>query len=135
MMEAVEPITVWAVRLGEYTDEVRGKLVLDEEESRVSFLHDKQAKTAHISLGSIRRVRRIFGSPVLVIDFATSEGMGRMAFFFAQPPPMQEPTLVGRGRRRKRENIQFLMGENAARSADVKRWRNAVRRAVREART
>ena len=134
MMDAVEPTTVWAVRLGEYTEEVRGKLVLDEEESRLSFIHDKETKTAHISLASIRRVRRIFGSPVLVIDFAVRNGMGRMAFFFAQPPPVQEATLVGRGRRRKRENIQFLMGENAARSADVKRWRSVLRAAVRDAR-
>jgi hypothetical protein len=134
MMDVVEPITVWAVRLGEYTDEVRGRLVLDEEESRLSFVHDKETKTMHISLASIRRVKRIFGSPVLVVDFAADTSVGRVAFFFAQPPPMQEPTLVGRGRRRKRENIQFLMGENAARSADVKAWRNAVRKAVQEAR-
>ena len=134
-MVSVEPTTVWAVRLGEYTDEVRGKLVLDEEESQLSFLHDKETKTAHISLGSIRRIRRILGSPVLVVDFAVDDEMGRMAFFFAQPPPVQHATLVGRGRRRKRENIQFLMGENAARSADVKRWRNAVHKAVREARS
>lgn len=134
-MEEVEPITVWAVRLGEYTDEARGKLVLDEEESRLSFLHDKDAKTVHISLASIRRVRRLVGSPVLVVDFALDERMARMAFFFAQPPPVQQATLVGRGRRQKRQNIQFLMGENAAHSSDVKRWRNAVRAAVREARS
>jgi hypothetical protein len=133
-MEGVEPITVWAVRLGEYTDEVRGNLVLNEEESRLSFLHEKESKTIHISLGSIRRVRRVFGSPVLVVDFGVADGMGRMAFFFTQPPPVQQATLVGRGRRRKRENIQFLMGENAARSSDVKRWRDAVRKAAREAR-
>jgi hypothetical protein len=134
-MEDMEPITVWAVRLGEYTDEVRGKLALDEEQSRLSFLHDKESKTTHISLGSIRRVRRLVGSPVLVVDFTVDDGMGRMAFFFAQPPPVQQATLVGRGRREKRRNIQFLMGENAARSSDVKRWRDAVKRAAREARS
>ena len=131
----MEPVTVWAVRLGEYTDEVRGKLALDEEQSRLSFLHDKESKTTHISLGSIRRIHRLFGSPVLVVDFAVADGMGRMAFFFAQPPPVQQATLVGRGRREKRRNIQFLMGENAARSSDVKRWRDAVKKAVREARS
>ena len=57
-----------------------------------------------------------------------------MAFFFAQPPPVKHPTLLGRGRREKRQSIQFLMGENAARSDDVKRWRDALRKAVREAR-
>jgi hypothetical protein len=130
----VESTTVWAVRLGEYADEVRGKLVLDEEASTLSFHHDKGTKTVDISLATVRRVKRVLGSPVLVVDWASDGGMARMAFFFAQPPPVQEATLVGRGRRRKRENIQFLMGENSAHRGTVKRWRDAVRKAVREAR-
>jgi hypothetical protein len=134
MIEAVEPVTVWAVRLGEYADEIKGKLVLDPEKARLSFLHEEGTKSVHISLASIRRVKRALGSPVLHVDFATGNGMARMAFFFARPPPMQPPTLVGSGRRKKRQNIQLLMGENAAVRDVVKRWRDALRKAAREAR-
>ena len=134
MIEAVKPVTVWAVRLGEYADEVKGKLVLDPEESRLSFLSDVGPETVHISLASIRRVKRSFGSPVLQVDFATGDGMARMAFFFARPPPMQPPTIIGRGRRNKRQNIQVLMGENAAVRDVVRTWRDAVREGARKAR-
>jgi hypothetical protein len=134
MIEAVDPVTVWAVRLGEYAGEEKGKLALDPEEGRLTFLHEKDTKTVHISLASIRRVKRSLGSPVLEVDFATRDGMARMAFFFARPPPFQPPTMMGSGRRRKRQNIQVLMGENAAVRDVVRRWRNAVRTAAREAR-
>jgi hypothetical protein len=134
MIEAMDPITVWAVRLGEYSAEVKGTLALDTDESRLSFLHDKETKTVHISLTSIRRVKRVYGSPILQVDFATSDGVARMAFFFVQPPPVQPPTLIGSGRRKKRRNIQFLMGENAAIRDVVIKWRDAVRKSAREAR-
>jgi hypothetical protein len=134
MIGGVDPVTVWAVRLGEYRDEVEGRLVLDTDRSRLSFLHDEDTKTVHIPLGSIRRVRRSFGSPVMEVDFATESRAARMAFFFTRPPPVQPPTLIGSGRRRKRQNIQFLMGENAALRDLVKRWRDEVRRAARETR-
>jgi hypothetical protein len=134
MIESVKPVTVWAVRLGRYADEVKGKLALEREEERLTFHDDEGEKTEHISLQSIRRVKRSLGSPVLQVDFATSNGMARIAFFFARPPPFQPSTLMGSGRRRKRQNIQVLMGENATVRDLVKKWQNAVREAAREAR-
>jgi hypothetical protein len=134
MIETVKPVTVWAVRLGQYANEVKGKLALEPEEERLTFLDDEDEKTVHISLASIRRVKRSMGSPVLQVDFVSAEGMARMAFFFARPPPFQPSTLVGSGRRRKRQNIQVLMGENASVRDVVRRWRDAVREAARAAR-
>ena len=134
MIGGVEPVTVWAIRLGQQAEEVKGKLALEPELSRLSFLHDKDTKTVHIPLASIRRVRRSFGSPVMQVDFSSGNGVARMAFFFAHPPPVQPATMIGSGRRRKRQNIQFLMGENAALRGVVRTWRDEVRKAVREAR-
>jgi hypothetical protein len=133
MIGGVEPVTVWAIRLGEEPEEIKGRLALEPEEGRLSFLHDEDTKTVHIPLASIRRVRRSFGSPVIQVDFSTENGVARMAFFFTRPPPVQPARFIGSGRRGKRQNIQFLMGENAGLRDVVRRWRDEVRKAARQA--
>jgi hypothetical protein len=133
-MDGMEPATVWAVRLGQYSDEVRGELTLDADEGVLEFRHDKRTKDTRIPLSAVRRARRLRGSPVLEIDFAHEDAMVRMAFFFSQPPPVEERPAMMRGRKAKRQNITFLMGENAGKRNLVKEWRDAVQKAVREAR-
>jgi hypothetical protein len=130
--DAMEPITVWAVRLGEYTDEVRGTLSL--EESQLRFEHHKGTKSVTIPIGSIRRTRRTLGSPVLIVEFTQGERLSRMAFFFAQPPPLNAEPMTRKRRRQRKENMGFLMRENSAKRIQVKEWRAAIDEAVREAR-
>jgi hypothetical protein len=131
-LAAVEPVTVWAIRLGEYADEVRGTLTLDPETLR--FEHHKGTKSISIPIGSIRRTKRVFGSPVLIVDFFQEEHLARMAFYFAQPPPLDGEPMTRKRRRQRKENMTFLMRENAAKRDLVRDWRQAVDEAVREAR-
>ncbi len=129
---APEPITVWAIRLGEYTDEVRGTLNLDRDTLR--FEHHKGTKSVSIPIGSIRRTKRVFGSPVLIVDFFQDEHLARMAFYFAQPPPLDAEPMTRKRRRQRKENMGFLMRENAVKHERVREWRAAIDQAVREAR-
>ncbi len=128
----MEPITVWAIRLGEYTDEVRGTLSLDE--STLRFEHHKGTKSVSISIGSIRRTKRVFGSPVLIVDFFEDERLARMAFYFAQPPPLDAEPMTRKRRRQRKENMGFLMRENTVKHEKVREWRAAIDQAVRDAR-
>jgi hypothetical protein len=128
----MEPITVWAIRLGEYTDEVRGILTL--EESTLRFEHHKGTKSVTIPMGSIRRTKRVFGSPVLIVDFFQGEHLARMAFYFTQPPPLDAEPMSRKRRRQRKENMGLLMRENASKHELVKDWRSAIDQAVREAR-
>jgi hypothetical protein len=128
----MEPITVWAVRLGDYTDEVRGTLSLEESDLR--FEHHKGTKSVTIPVGSIRRTKRVLGSPVLIVEFAQDEHVSRMAFYFAQPPPLDAEPMTRKRRRQRKENMGFLMQQNATKRDLVKQWRSAIDEAVREAR-
>jgi len=127
----IEPATVWAVRYGHYSDEVRGELSLDGPFLR--FRHLRGSKNIDIPLSGILKVRRLRGSPVLEVRFHIEGGQGRMAFFFSQPPPINDPSSVGRSRRRRKDNIRLLMRENRDKRDLVGRWRNTVAEAVREA--
>ncbi len=128
----MEPVTVWGVRLGEYTDEVRGTLSLDE--SHLRFEHHKGTKSVSIPIGSIRRTKRVWASPVLIVEFAQEERVARMAFFFSQPPPLDAEPMTRKRRRQRKENMGFLMRENSVKRLQVKEWRAAIDQAVRRAR-
>jgi hypothetical protein len=128
----VEPTVVWAIRLGEYTDEVRGVLSMDQ--STLLFEHHKGLKSVSIPVGSIRRTKRVFGSPVLIVDFFQEEHLARMAFYFTQPPPLDAEPMTRKRRRQRKENMGLLMRENAVKHELVKEWRSAIDEAVREAR-
>jgi hypothetical protein len=128
----MEPVTVWAVRLGEYTDEVRGTLSLDD--SHLQFEHHKGTKSVSIPIGSIRRTKRVLASPVLIVEFAEAEHIARMAFFFAQPPPLDAEPMTRQRRRQRKQNMGFLMRENSVRRLQVKEWRAAIDQAIRDAR-
>ncbi len=128
----MEPITVWAIKLGDYTDEVRGTLSLDPETLR--FEHHKGTKSLSIPIGSIRRTKRVFGSPVLIVDFFQDERLTRMAFYFAQPPPLDAEPMTRKRRKQRKENMGFLMQQNSMKREAVREWRQAIDQAVREAR-
>lgn len=127
-----EPVTVWAVRLGTGTSERKGTLSLDD--AHLSFKPDRGAETAEIPLSGIHRVKRGVGSPVLLVEFDVEEGQGRMAFFFAQPPPI-DPTKAGFRRvKERRENLGRFLAQNTSRRSLVREWRRALQAAVRAAR-
>lgn len=138
------PVTVWAVELGRETarDEVKGSLELAPEEL-VFTPADPSRPGRRIPLRSIAKVRRLRGSPVLMVVHQAEGTTHRTAFYFAQPPPlgvllgtqeMDRPAGLAafRNPRRKarRDNVGYLGVTNREKKAVLTEWVRAVRGAV-----
>jgi hypothetical protein len=139
-------VTVWAVTLrpGE-TRERRGTLELEPDS--IVFTGADGSVPARIALREVRRVRRLRGSPVLVVTHEGDAGSERTAFYFAQPPPLEpvrseevplRPSPVGftRSSKRKarRQNAAYLGTWNREMKADIKEWERAIEQGMRSER-
>ena len=80
---------MWAVELGKdvQTDEIKGTLELSDQALLFSP-NDEIRPAMRIALHDIAKVRRLRGSPVLMVERTTSAGSRKTAFYFAQPPPL-----------------------------------------------
>jgi hypothetical protein len=127
---------VWMVRLrrGD-TSEVAGTLNLLEE--GLSFVPKDGSYDMRIPVTTIRRARRIRGSPVLVIRHEVANEVVETAFYFTQPPPMpradSDPArTTGNPLRRKtkrktmRKNAGYLTTMNATHKQDVAAWLSSI---------
>jgi hypothetical protein len=141
--QVVEPTDVWMVHLGGRRKplEVRGKLTLGEQ--GLEFVERKTGADVRFAYGSIRRAKRIRGSPVLMIDWRKDGEDRKTAFYFSQPPPLdpmpRSPSLEPpRGplgpftratpskRQVARMNLGYLRSTSAANKAAVRAWAEAV---------
>ena len=145
MMDGVvESVTVWAVELGQGASmqERRGSLSLDETSLRFEPASEAHADTC-IALAEIRKVRRLKGSPVLLVVSPGERGDRTTAFYFVQPPPLDafrrdtvEPRQLGFAglrnprRRARKQNVGYLGMSNRQRKAELVAWERAVREAV-----
>jgi hypothetical protein len=134
-------VTVWAVELGPEVppDEIKGALALEAD--TLTFAPGTQGHPRlAIPLGSISKVRRLRGSPVLMVTHGLGAGMRRTAFYFAQPPPLggltgQTTERAGTGlaafrnprRKARRDNLGYLGAVNREKKALVSEWVRAVR--------
>ena len=103
---------------------------------------DETRPTVKIPLDEISNVKRLRGSPVLMVLRETAAGLERTAFYFAQPPPVAairgEPTERRTGiaafrnpkRQARRDNIGYLGLMNRENKAALKEWVRAVNAAV-----
>ena len=126
---------VWMVRLkrGD-TSEVAGTLSLLEDE--VSFVPKDQSYDMRIPISSIRRARRVRGSPILVVRHALEDDVVETAFYFTQPPPMpraDEEAKVNASpfrrktkRRTMRRNAGYLTTMNATHKRAVNDWLSSI---------
>ena len=134
---------MWAVELGRdvQPDEIKGTLELGDE--TLLFSPNDEARTAmRIALHDIAKVRRLRGSPVLMVERTTSAGSRRTAFYFAQPPPLSallgEPVERPAGfaafrspkRKARRDNVGYLGLMNREKKAALTEWVRAVKTAV-----
>lgn len=87
-MEAPEPITVWMVHLakGEVDKDVKGTIELGED--GLVFAGTRQLNESTFLYPNIRRVRRLRGSPVLLVEWERDGDRRRTAFYFTEPPPL-----------------------------------------------
>jgi hypothetical protein len=139
-------VTVWAVELraGASPQEIRGTLALTSD-ALVFTPHDEPHPERRYPLQDLARVRRLRGSPVLMIVRESAEGPKRTAFYFVQPPPLQRPEepirptplSFGRSSRRKirRQNVSYLGLWNREKLGLLREWERQVKTAVAAARS
>ncbi len=140
--QVVEPVEVWMVHLGAGTKprEVRGTLTLGA--SGLEFVERKTEVDVRFDYASIRRAKRIKGSPVLMVDWRKNGEDRKTAFYFSQPPPLEplprSPTIEPRGplgpfsratpskRQVARMNLGYLRSTSVANKKVVRAWAAAV---------
>jgi hypothetical protein len=134
---------VWAVELakGVEPDEIKGTLELSETALLFTPL-DETRTGLRIALTDIRKVRRLRGSPVLMVERTMPAGSRRTAFYFAQPPPLN--ALLGTRperpsglaafrspkRKARRDNVNYLGLTNREKKQTLAEWVRAVREAM-----
>jgi hypothetical protein len=141
--EVPRAVTVWAVELGKdvHPDEIKGTLELGDQ--ALLFSPNDEARPAiRIALHDIAKVRRLRGSPVLMVERTTSAGSRKTAFYFAQPPPLavlmgasvEQPVGFDRfrspKRKARRDNVGYLGLMNREKKAALSEWVRAVKDAV-----
>ena len=121
--------------------EVRGTLTLGE--SGLEFVEKKTGADVRFGYGSIRRAKRIRGSPVLMVDWRKDGEDRKTAFYFSQPPPLEpmprSPTIEPpRGplgpftratpskRQVARMNLGYLRSTSVASKDVLRAWADAV---------
>jgi hypothetical protein len=139
-------VTVWAVELGRdvQPDEIKGTLELGGD--ALLFSPNDEARPAiRIALQDVAKVRRLRGSPVLMVERTTSSGSRKTAFYFAQPPPLT--ALLGAPverpaglaafrnpkRKARRDNVGYLGLMNREKKAALSEWVRAVKAGVSKA--
>jgi hypothetical protein len=134
---------VWAVELakGVEPDEIKGTLELSEAALLFTPL-DETRPALRIGVTDIRKVRRLRGSPVLMVERTMPAGSRRTAFYFAQPPPLnaflgttpERPTGLAAfrspKRKARRDNVNYLGLTNREKKQTVAEWVRAVRDAM-----
>ncbi|HZD80328.1 MAG TPA: hypothetical protein VE646_09855 [Actinomycetota bacterium] len=140
-----EPITVWAVELGRSPNDRKGTLTLRED--GLHFEPGDGSREISIALAELRKVRRLRGSPVLMVAHLEEGRIRRTAFYFVQPPPLEPsrdqppervPNLfssMGKHSRRRirRDNAGYLGLWNREKKRAVAEWADAVRAAAETA--
>jgi len=143
----LQNIRVWAVELGQGAQptEREGRLSLEGDALRFEPTREGQATLA-LRFADVTKVRRLRGSPVLMVVCRRGEREVRTAFYFVQPPPltaftedrtdthMSLPTLRNPKRKARRDNVGYLGLMNREKKDALKAWELAVRAAVAAAR-
>ena len=140
----MEPAVVWMVHLGlgsgTKPPEVRGTLTLGDD--GLEFVERKTGADVRFDYTSIRRVKRVKGSPVLLMDWRKDGEERKTAFYFSQPPPLEpvtrSATVDPRGplgpftratpskRQVTRMNLGYLRSTSVANKKTVQAWANEV---------
>ena len=114
-----EPANVWAVDLVREPKKDRQGTLSLQPGHLVFEPRAPGSAVLRIPLGSIRRIRRLRGSPVLLVVHERNGTTIEMAFYFVQPPPLEPvigqsdrptPFSFGRAskRRARRQNVGYL---------------------------
>lgn len=136
MMGVVEPTGVWEVDLtrGDVRERA-GTLALEAE--ALVFRPETEGGERRILLASIVRVRRLVGSPVLMVRHAAGAVPLRTAYYFVEPPPlrpaddvMPRPLSGSLRRRTRRDGVRQLAVGNVRKREELRSWERALREAI-----
>ncbi len=87
-MDEPVSVTVWMVHLekGSVDKDVKGKIELAE--GALVFAGARPPTEIAFPYAAIRRVRRLRGSPVLLVEWGREGDLRKTAFYFTEPPPL-----------------------------------------------
>ncbi len=140
-----DPSRVWAVDLLRAPTKDREGTLSLQPETLVFEPRNAGATPMRISLGAVRKVRRLRGSPVLLVAHEHDGAVLETAFYFVQPPPLEpvvahvdRPTPLSfrrfSKRRARRQNVGYLGMSNRDKREVVAAWERDVRAAIQERR-
>jgi hypothetical protein len=126
--------------------EIKGTLRLEEE--ALVFEARGTGERTSFPLGSVRRAKRTFGSPVMVVRWMNDGARRETAFYFAQPPPLpgaradvpssaedllrtRRPGLIASARqssrrRQRRQAIGYMTTHAGASKESIGAWVRAI---------
>jgi hypothetical protein len=137
-----EPTTVWMVRLrkGEM-GERKGLLTLDVD--GLVFRDESLEQVRTLPFEQVKRVKRVKGSPILIVSHDDDRGVRQTAFYFTEPPPLtpadpfaltessgsarrpMSPFAAMRRtskKRHMRENVRYLTAKAGNRKPEIQAW-------------
>src|SRR5437870_1207139 len=83
-----EAVTVWMVDLGRgHPTEIKGELSMARD-ALVFMETTNEVQSTHVEFRRMQSVRRVRGSPVLLITHQDETHTRHTAFYFAPPPPL-----------------------------------------------
>ena len=122
--------TVWVVHLEQGNPlDTKGTLALHEAEVAFS---GEDGREMRIPLRRVRQIKRVLGSPIMIIAHDGDEGRRRTAFYFTQPPPLHTAEEENRIRRKraKKAGVGYLGRQNVDRKPLIKAWVEEIREAI-----
>ena len=136
------------VQLDRSPEDVEGTLTLEEQAIRFD---SPSLGIRSIALTTVERVKRIWGSPVLLVRSVEDGDKRVTAFYFSKPPPLHPeqaaadeppPTLIGpfnrnrapSRRKQRRRNAGYLANAVNIVGDDLEVWVKEMRAAVAAAR-
>ncbi len=143
-----EPTKVWMVQLDRSSDDIEGTLTLEPTALRFD---SPSLGIRSISLTAVERVKRIWGSPVLLVRSLEDGDKRVTAFYFSKPPPLHPqqpspdeppPTLAGpfnrnrppSRRKQRRRNAGYLANASNIVGSNLEVWVKETRAAIAAAR-
>ena len=118
-----EGTTVWRVRLGRDAPQQDTKGLLSLHDDGIVFLAEHGGRYL-IEFAQVRKVKRVLGSPVLMVYHRDGSDQAETAFYFAKPPPLTLPNRRGVESKRKarKAGVHYLGRANPGRKDEIRGW-------------
>ena len=129
--DGVDAVDVWMVSRETGSGGWPGTLVLEAD--AVTFRPADGGGRRTFALSDIRKAHRVLGSPVLELRLAPAAVHRLVGFYFVRPPSLEGSGPRGRpvSRRTARKNaVLSLHVGNEAKKEEIRRWVEAIRRAI-----